>query len=238
MLVTINQLKTILKSNDKDIIEEQLTQLVLEAIATNKDNELMNELMLDMIYKNSLLNKELNLKLEEIKKLSVTDQLTGLFNRRKFIEVLEQEIIKTKRYNNVFSIIMFDIDHFKSVNDTYGHDVGDFVLKELSKIVSDRIRASDLFARWGGEEFMLLLPETDSENSFVLAEDIRHLIETHDFSPVKKLTSSFGCITCNDKSLCNLTLLTKNVDEALYEAKETGRNKVIKYKHSSDSNTL
>jgi|LGVE01.1.fsa_nt_gb diguanylate cyclase (GGDEF)-like protein len=220
-----------LKDNSEKI--DQFTKMSLEAIATSEDNIIMNDLMLDIIQKNSDLNRQLEVQLEEIKRLSITDQLTNIYNRRKFIEVLETEINRFKRNNQPFSIIMFDIDHFKLVNDTYGHDVGDDVLKELSSLVKSRLRISDTFSRWGGEEFMILASGTDSEGVNILAEDVRQLIEAYDFSPVPKLTCSFGVITCYDKKLCDLTSLSKDVDTALYEAKSSGRNCVVVYKYDS-----
>ncbi len=216
-----------LKDNSEKI--DQFTKMSLEAIATSEDNIIMNDLMLDIIHKNSILNKQLIVQLEEIKRLSVTDQLTGIFNRRKFLEVLDKEINRFIHYNHPFTLIMFDIDHFKNVNDTYGHDIGDFVLKELTSLVKKRLRASDTFSRWGGEEFMILAAETDSENGEGIAENIRMIIEENDFSPVPQVTCSFGVITCHDKSLCDVTNLSKNVDEALYKAKDSGRNRVVVY---------
>ena len=220
-----------LKDNSEKI--DQFTKMSLEAIATSEDNIIMNDLMLDIIHKNSILNKQLIVQLEEIKRLSITDQLTNIYNRRKFIEVLESEINRFERHNQPFSIIMFDIDHFKLVNDTYGHDVGDYVLKELASIVKSRLRVSDTFSRWGGEEFMILASGTDSEAVNILAEETRQLIEAYDFSPVPELTCSFGVITCFDKNHCDFSSLSKNVDTALYDAKSSGRNCVVAYKYDS-----
>ncbi len=117
----------------------------------------------------------------------------------------------------------------KNVNDTYGHDVGDFVLKELSSIVSERTRQSDVFARWGGEEFMILLTESSLEDAIEKAEVIRVLIEGHNFSPVPQVTCSFGVINTDHNDHSTIDILTKFVDEALYYAKTSGRNKVVSY---------
>lgn len=227
MTTKIQQLIDTLAERDHSTQIELFTNTSLEAIAHETDNIIMNNLMLDMIQKNAALNKELTQKLKEIRLLSVTDQLTGLFNRRKFIEVLTNEFDRLKRYAHPFTIIMFDIDHFKNVNDTYGHDVGDFVLTELSNVVKTNLRHSDTIARWGGEEFMILAPETTKQIGENLAEKIRAVLEKHDFSPVPRLTCSFGVINCNDPSQANVTLLTKSVDEALYRAKDSGRNRVV-----------
>jgi len=226
MIINTENLISGLNIKDPDEQSQYFIQMILEAIAQETDNVIMNDLMLEMIKRNALLNAELEHKLEEIRLLSVTDQLTGLYNRRKFLDMLHNEIKRVQRYNRPFAIIMLDIDHFKSVNDTYGHDVGDFVLRELSHIVRNTLRSSDTFARWGGEEFMILLPEITAEGASILAEKLRGIIETHDFSPVRQLTSSFGVVNCTDESHCDVQYLTKSVDEALYQSKETGRNKV------------
>jgi len=115
---------------------------------------------------------------KELYSLSITDPLTGIYNRRYFQEKLEEEIERVRRGGGVFSVVMFDIDHFKTINDQFGHQVGDTVLKTLVKIVKDRIRRIDILARWGGEEFVLLLPNTTLENAKGLAEELRRKIET------------------------------------------------------------
>lgn len=230
MVDTAEKLVRIIKNHNKEVQKQELIQMALEAVAKENDNDIMNELLIDLINKNALLNRELQEQLIEIKRLSITDQLTGLYNRRHFIEVLGNEYRREVRYGHKFSIIMFDIDHFKNVNDTYGHDIGDFVLKELSSIVKSRLREYDVLCRWGGEEFMILLPETGAEQSYEVAEVIRKLIEKHNFLPVPKVTSSFGVITHSENDGLNIKDLTTFVDQALYEAKDTGRNKVIVYK--------
>lgn len=220
-------METLLEAINHHEKEQKLTEIVLEAIASKKDNEIMNGLMMELLHKNATLNTQLEEKLEEIVKLSVTDQLTGLYNRRKLLENLRIEMNRLERYEHAFSLIMFDIDHFKNVNDTYGHDIGDHVLIKLSTLVGKMLRESDLFARWGGEEFMILVPGTSLDNTVVIAEKLRHAIEMFDFSPGPSITCSFGVSTCVDVATCNETVLIKKVDKALYEAKETGRNKVL-----------
>jgi diguanylate cyclase (GGDEF)-like protein/PAS domain S-box-containing protein len=162
---------------------------------------------------------------EKLKKLYVTDQLTGIFNRVKFCEALDEEIkkLKTSRDANL-SIIMFDIDHFKKVNDTYGHDVGDEVIKKLVGVVRGCIRESDTFARWGGEEFMVLLPNADLENAYYLAERIRLKIEKSHFEQAGTVTCCFGIAEFFPDD--TVDRFTKRVDKALYKAKQRGRNRV------------
>jgi len=230
MVVNIENLIKALSINNDQAKTDALSHMVLEAIASDKDNIIMTDLMIEMLQRNSLLNRQLENKILEVERLSVTDQLTGAFNRRKFIKVLENEMDRMIRYDRSFSLIMFDIDHFKNVNDTYGHDVGDFVLRDISKNAMERLRVSDTFARWGGEEFMVLAPETTLEDGIQLAEILRASIEEYNFSPVPKVTSSFGVVCSSEEALESIDDLTKAVDEALYFAKRTGRNKVVSYK--------
>jgi diguanylate cyclase (GGDEF)-like protein/PAS domain S-box-containing protein len=161
---------------------------------------------------------------EELKRLSVTDRLTRIFNRMKFEQSLKEEIKRLKRYNTKLSVIMLDIDHFKDINDTYGHDVGDKVMITLTNLVKSYIRDTDIFCRWGGEEFMLLLPHTSLENAVKLAERIRIKIMTHKFPVVESLTCSFGVSEFNEKD--SEDTFIKRVDNALYESKRSGRNRV------------
>lgn len=156
--------------------------------------------------------------------LSITDPLTKIYNRLKFDSVLDFQIAMARRYHKVFSVIMFDIDHFKEINDTLGHKVGDETLKKLVQIISRNLRASDIFARWGGEEFMALLPETELEGAVSLAEDLRKQVESADFDVAGYVTCSFGVISYNIDD--NADTLIKRLDDTLYEAKKGGRNRV------------
>jgi len=136
---------------------------------------------------------------------------------------LNEEILKAKRYNTPLSIIYFDIDHFKQINDTYGHKKGDFILKEVSKIILQNIRKTDIFGRWGGEEFIIILPFTNLENALILAEKLRKKIEEHDFDGIN-ITISFGVTELKIDD--NADTLINRADEALYKAKNKGRNRV------------
>ena len=154
------------------------------------------------------------------------DKLTGLFNRNRFDELYEKEIKRARRYNNDLSLILFDIDNFKMINDSYGHQTGDEVLKEIAKIILGNVREQDINVRWGGEEFLILLPQTNLLGAFTVANKIRTSIETNIFTTNSlNITASFG-----------VTQLLENDDESsfiarsdkfLYEAKKTGKNKVV-----------
>jgi diguanylate cyclase (GGDEF)-like protein/PAS domain S-box-containing protein len=161
---------------------------------------------------------------EELKRLSITDPLTQIFNRTKFDQALKEEIKRCRRYNTELAIIMFDIDHFKHFNDTYGHDMGDKILLNLVTLVKKCIRDTDIFSRWGGEEFMLLLPHTSLENALKLAERVRIKVMKHTFDEVEFITCSFGVSEFRKED--NEETLIKRVDNALYESKRSGRNKV------------
>lgn len=159
-----------------------------------------------------------------LEKLATTDPLTKIYNRLKLNELLSFEIKKSDRYKLPLSLVMFDIDHFKDINDTYGHDIGDEVLVKLCEVVSANVRETDVFARWGGEEFMLMLPNTDLEGAKSTAESLRKIIETTNFGKAGRVTASFGISEYRLES--NARDMLKRVDDALYEAKKRGRNLV------------
>jgi diguanylate cyclase (GGDEF)-like protein len=165
---------------------------------------------------------------EEIYRLTTVDGLTQIYNKRYFTEVLEREISRSHRYGRDLSLIMFDIDHFKQVNDTFGHLAGDHVLKHLASVVKGRIRREDIMARYGGEEFAIILPEIDSYNSRQFADKIRRLVEKTVFKfedTAIPVTISVGVATSH-ADLSSPEEFIKQSDDALYEAKRQGRNRV------------
>ncbi len=170
---------------------------------------------------------------EEIYRLTTIDGLTQIYNKRYFLETLERELSRAHRYRRELSLIMFDIDHFKKVNDTYGHLAGDYVLKQLASVIKARIRREDIMARYGGEEFAIILPEIDSFNSVQFADKIRKLIEktTFKFEETKiPVTISVGVSSVGPGSnadLHNPVEFIKTADENLYQAKAAGRNQVV-----------
>lgn len=161
---------------------------------------------------------------KELKRVSVTDNLTQVYNRTKYEEVIKREIERTKRSSSPLSVAMFDIDHFKKVNDTHGHAVGDYVLKTLSQIAKGNIRDIDYLIRWGGEEFLLIALDTDLRGTEVLAEKIRKAIENYSFDKVGHITVSFGVTQFKQDDTEDSFM--KRADDALYQAKEKGRNRV------------
>lgn len=160
----------------------------------------------------------------EIKYLASTDILTELPNRNEFQKKIKLEIYNTNRYNNSFSVIMYDIDYFKHINDSFGHPEGDIVLKSMSKLVKSFLRQTDLVARWGGEEFMIIMPQTNATSAKLAAEKLRFAIEEHNFNDNYKITASFG--VTEYKIDDTLSTLLKRVDDALYVSKSEGRNRV------------
>ena len=166
---------------------------------------------------------------EEIHKMAIMDGLTGLFNKRYFMEAIERESSRARRHTRSLSLILFDIDHFKDVNDTYGHLAGDHILKELSEIIKSRVRREEVVARYGGEEIVVLMPETPHDGAFKLAEQVRGRIQNHDFVFSNKnitLTVSGGVASAEeaDYDMMNFIQLA---DDRLYDAKNSGRNLII-----------
>ncbi len=164
---------------------------------------------------------------EEIYKMTIMDGLTQIFNKRYFMESLEREIARCKRYHRELSLIMFDIDYFKQINDTFGHLAGDHVLKDLAQLVAGRTRSEEIVARYGGEEFAILVPETGHHGAVNLAEHLRQRVESHEFSfegEAIPLTISLGVTSLEGED--DPLAFIKAADEALYRAKRTGRNRV------------
>jgi two-component system, cell cycle response regulator len=165
---------------------------------------------------------------EEIYRLTIIDGLTQAYNARYLYEALEREIIRGRRHERPLSVLMFDIDFFKRINDVHGHLAGDYVLKEIARIVQQRIRRDEIFARYGGEEFALVLPETNLEGAISLAESVRQRIEEHVFAfqaDTIKVTISVGAAQLNEADK-QANDLIKRADELLYTAKRGGRNRV------------
>lgn len=164
---------------------------------------------------------------EEIRRLSETDALTQINNRVKLDSVLNMEIERLSRSDSVCSLMLLDIDFFKNVNDTYGHSIGDIVLKEFADIIKKTVRKTDVVGRWGGEEFIVILPFTDMDQGLVLAEKVRLKVAEHIFPEAGNITASFG--VAESRGDTSAVELVSNADDAMYKAKETGRNRVCHY---------
>ncbi len=169
--------------------------------------------------------KKLKKTLMKLEKISVTDKLTKLYNRHKLDKALDESIAYSKRYSTTFGLILLDIDNFKKINDTYGHHTGDKVLKEFASILNKSIRRSDILGRWGGEEFLIIVPNTSEELIMQFANILKTRIENHRFFQIKKLTSSFGLTLFKEVDTAEKLII--RTDEALYIAKASGKNKVV-----------
>lgn len=178
------------------------------------------------------LNRDINMAMTKMAEISTTDELTGLYNRRYFTEALEREIARAKRYGTSLVMCMMDLDYFKRVNDAYGHTAGDMVLAKIGKILKDCIRKSDLACRYGGEEFAVILPDTDVKKAKAVCERFRKIVAGHPFKhnlSQFNITISMGITSYNsfiDQSPIEILELA---DKALYQAKEAGRNQLVEY---------
>ncbi len=173
---------------------------------------------------------ELEIANQKLQRLASTDALTQIANRSKIDEELTQAMHQNKRYNRNFSVVMIDIDHFKNVNDTYGHQVGDSVLKTIASLIKKRVRAVDVVGRWGGEEFMILYHEADLQTAAELAENIRKTVDLHHFETINHITISLGVAQYKPNS--SIEDVVQEADTALYRSKEEGRNRVSVFEES------
>lgn len=243
------ELKYILNKEDK-ILQTILNKIIqrIDEKVKNKIDEKYNILNYETIERISLFYKILivlvlllfifvlyNIKLinemrkrkkleKELHKIADTDELTNLNNRRKMIKILINSIAISRQYKKPLSIIFLDIDNFKIINDTKGHAIGDDILKEFSKLINKNIRSTDTFGRWGGEEFLLILPNTSTENAKRTAENLKDIISSYKFKSKDSITSSFGVTTLRDDD--DKKSFIRRADEAMYFVKENGKNAV------------
>jgi diguanylate cyclase (GGDEF)-like protein len=175
------------------------------------------------------LQDELRSANEHLKKLSITDPLTSLYNRRYVTEILDKEFERAKRQHELLSIVIFDVDHFKKINDTYGHQYGDAVLVAIAEAAPRGLSTYDVVARYGGEEFVFVLPETPLTGGVVVAERLREAVQSLSFAPPMdglSVTVSSGIATYPSPQVDSVTTLLRQADDALYRAKQNGRNRV------------
>lgn len=213
-------------------LQKRLEDIVAGSSQASADQQLPNNELgriaesIESLTKDALYQKNLALEAKNslLNHLSKTDQLTGIANRRKIQEALEQEVERFLRDQLPFSIVLFDIDHFKKINDHHGHDTGDQVLAELARQIKSRIRRRDVFGRWGGEEFILLFPETSHAEASQIAEQLRSQIAQQTFT--KNLHVTLSCGVSEFQGDLSLQEVLIEVDKKMYQAKEQGRNRV------------
>ena len=193
---------------------------VIQKIYDNKNNLISYQYIMNDITDKLILQE-----------IAIRDPLTNLYNRLKILELIQYEIEKAQRYNHVFSLLMIDIDDFKHINDTFGHNFGDEVLKEFSKFLKQSVRKIDIVSRWGGEEFLILLPETKKEQALNVAnrikENLSKVYVDYNNIVVSMNTASFGLTEYHRED--NSNLLIEKVDKALYISKNNGKNKISLY---------
>lgn len=199
------------------LVKKQKTEVIHKNL-----EEKLNDLNNNVSKKNQELEK-LN---ENLKSFAFYDELTNLLNRRKFFEMATTEFNQSKRYKKSLSLAMLDIDYFKQINDNYGHDTGDIVLQEFSKLLKDAVRDCDFVARYGGEEFIIMLPSTDIENAKVLVTRLMKKIRLHEYEVEKDnkihVLCSFGLVELSNEHI-DIKSFVKSADIALYKAKHSGR---------------
>ena len=228
-----------MENDSKDIMKKQIAILKKKLERSEHSRILIEQAKdhYDLVYRSSIekldiqknlldiKNKELDLvriellaKNKELEEVSTTDGLTQIYNRRKISDIFNEEYLKARRYGIIFSVIIIDFDWFKLVNDTYGHQIGDQVLIELAQLMKDSLRNTEYIGRWGGEEFFIVLPNTNVKDGYTLAERIRLKISSYDFPTANHQTCSFGITQyMGDDSI---ERIIKRADTALYYAKE------------------
>jgi diguanylate cyclase (GGDEF)-like protein/PAS domain S-box-containing protein len=205
-----------IKNKKKNSTDYWLEQHIIPTLDDNNEIETFVSLGVDITAK------------KELEEIASIDKLTGIYTRRMVDEFIQIEVEAHKRHSFGLSVIMIDVDHFKNVNDTYGHQVGDIVLAQIAKLIVGNSRKSDISGRFGGEEFIIICPQTTAESALVLAEKVRIAIENFKFENIGYKTISLGISTFEDND--NVESLIKKADTALYQAKSTGRNKSVVYK--------
>ena len=213
--------KRVVVSNDEGAVIGQISQRELLAKVYSRWVENLKQ----KDYELEDLNRVLKEKATYFEQMSEIDGLTGLHNRTKFEKSVLSEIERCKRYDEVFSIVLFDIDHFKRVNDNFGHLAGDKCLQDVAKTVRSKIRSIDLFARWGGEEFVLILPKSNVDEARQAAEKHRKALESYIFEEIGHVTCSFGVAQYMKED--SITDMIHRADTAMYKAKTDGRNQVV-----------
>ncbi len=203
--------------------------LLWNIVTSRRNNKRITESNYKLQQKNDELidlRTQLERTINKLNKLAVTDKLTGLYNRVMIDSALNDELKRASRYGNCFGVILLDVDHFKVVNDTYGHQIGDEVLVCIANLIKTNTRETDIVGRWGGEEFIIICPEATAFGMIKLAENLRKLIMDSEFPHILKLTASFGVTLANHNENGSASQILSRADKALYAAKQSGRNLV------------
>lgn len=221
--------------NPNELIAVFSLQDISGLISQIQQNKEVKDQVLELMEKMKITQKELKISNEGLQKAASTDPLTGLNNRRSMLQFMDTEEKRHSRYGTVFSVILSDIDGFKKFNDTYGHACGDFILKDLGDIFHRTIRPTDSVCRWGGEEFLFLLPETNADEAGQMAERLRNAVLSNSFNfeeQKHKVSMTFGVSCIEHKTSIKQTI--NNADEALYYGKNNGKNRVVLYSELVD----
>ena len=208
-----------------DVISKYIKRIITECKAQ------IDSKKLELIAINETLENRLVQRTEELKEatdklevLSTTDSLTDTHNRYSIMKILDLEVDRAKRYNNPLTIFMYDIDHFKRVNDTHGHKVGDDVLYALTKVIKKTLRDIDIVGRYGGEEFLVIMPSTLLHDSIDVAQRVCETVSEHKFKTVPQITISIGLVELQRDE--TMDMLFTRADKLLYKSKNSGRNRV------------
>jgi diguanylate cyclase (GGDEF)-like protein len=191
----------------------------------------MSSPMILVAYITTMLSADIRFAVDKIKQVSDTDELTGLYNMRAFSAMLQRSFKQAVRYGHALSVVMIDSDNLKQVNDAHGHDAGNRLLQHLVRCIREQLRGSDVMARFGGDEFILLLPETNNKGALEMSERIRKAVELSRFSVREgdtNVTASLGVASYPEDG-GNLDVILEKADKAMYRAKQKGRNRVVSY---------
>ena len=227
-VMSMDSLRTLVKRLRVKLAEDCIHNIIDEGYSISCTpvfaNAALQENVKQRILELELENNALKLQKEVLIEVSTKDPLTGLYNRLKLEELFTYEQNQSARNQHDLSVVLMDLDDFKAINDTYGHNIGDIILIEIAKILLDSLRITDSIGRWGGEEFLILLPMTSLQDAIAITQKLRDTIQNNHFTHIGQKTASFGVATLNDNE--TLKNIIGRTDEALYLAKDLGKNRV------------
>ncbi len=212
-------------NNDDIVLTVRSAHLVYaQARELERQNESLRQMNANLEALVEQRTAELREKNQELERIAATDRLTGVYNRLRLDQIQEKELAYAERYGVAFSLLLLDVDQFKSINDQFGHRIGDLVLIDLARVLGETIRKTDTLGRWGGEEFLIICPNTQIDNARQMAENVRQKVEEHEFAEIGHKTISVG-VACY-RSGDSIVAIMERADKALYRAKDGGRNRV------------